>query len=335
MNHYYNQSNASGQSARRRISHRPAFNRMIAGMAALACASMLSACSALQGDGDSSDDALLLGLAALATAPQNLALRFEAVSGSQSVSCTSSFTGNLGGSVGTRTMNLNDLRFYVSNIRLLSGETEIPVTIPSDGVWQTTGAALVDLEDGSNGCATTGTTATNNTVNVVAPTGVSATGVVFDLGLPDSLNQLENGTAPSPLNLNALYWSWAIGYKFTRIEFTDAGAAFKTQIHLGALECGGDISQNSCAKPYRSSVRLTQSSGFNPATTSIALDFETMLASFDAFTGTRRGCMPEQPPAAGSATAEETANCPNLLGNFGLQAGTGVATGTQQAFKLQ
>ena len=156
---------------------------------------------------------------------------------------------------------------------------------------------------------------------------------MFDLGLPDSVNQLNNSTAASPLNLNQMYWSWSIGYKFSKLEMRATDAGFTTLVHFGSLNCGGDISSNTCSQPFRSQIRATSTSGFNPASNSIVLDMNDALASFDPSTGTRRGCMPLKPPPA-AANAEETAECPKLLSNFGLNT-DGSASGTQSAFRIQ
>ena len=280
-------------------------------------------------DGDTS--LLLLSAAAFLNTP--VTLNFNVVSGTQSVRCGSNFTvaKAVNGST-TRTFDPQDLRFYISNLRLLGadGVSQFPVNFGNDGVWQYNGAALLDFEDGTGSCV--GSSATNSSISGTSTAGAYS-GVVFDLGLPDSLNQLSNSTAPSPLNLNQMYWSWSIGYKFTKVEFQDTGSGHLMRSHLGSLNCGGDISSNTCANPFRSEVRVTSTSGFNPATNTVALDINELTNGFNT-TVAALSCMPLKPPPAGAPSASEATECPKLLTQLGLDS-NGQATGTQSAFVVQ
>ncbi|MCR9143962.1 MAG: metallo-mystery pair system four-Cys motif protein [bacterium] len=281
---------------------------------------------------DSDTNLLLLSAAAILNTP--VTLNFSVVSGTQTVQCGSTFTVNkaVNGST-TRTFNPEDLRFYISNIRMIGadGVSELPVSFGNDGVWQYNGAALLDFEDATGNCS--GSTDTNTRISGTTVAG-GYSGVVFDLGLPESLNQLSNSTAPSPLNLNQMYWSWSIGYKFTKIEFTDTGSTRLVRSHFGSLNCGGDISSNTCANPYRSSVRVTSTSGFDPTTNAIALDINELTNGFDSTGGANLSCMPLKAPPAGAPAGDEVTECPKLLTQMGLDS-SGNATGTQSAFAIR
>ncbi|MCB1308591.1 MAG: metallo-mystery pair system four-Cys motif protein [Leptospiraceae bacterium] len=288
---------------------------------------LFTGASGCTGNSDGNSDALFLLLAA-SLSDVSYFVEYDIVSGGQSVRCGSSFTVDkaVNGST-TKTLNPYDLRFYVSNVRFLVGNSEHAVTLPDDGAWQYGNVALLDFENATGNC--TGTSAMNSTIHAKIPAG-TYDGIAFDLGVSESMNQLNNGTAPSPLNINQMYWSWSLGYKFTKIEFRATDATYTTQLHLGSLDCGGDVSSNSCAKPYRSSIKIV--GGFQPGFNKVTLDLNEALSGFNPSSGTRMGCMPMKPPAAGASTAEELTECPKLLGTMGVDATSGVATGSQSAF---
>lgn len=65
----------------------------------------------------------------------------------------------------------------------------------------------------------------NSAVKGKVPAG-RYTAVTFDLGVPFALNHADVASAPSPLNVKAMWWSWQGGYKFVRVDMkTDAPAA--------------------------------------------------------------------------------------------------------------
>ncbi len=302
-------------------------------VAALAAALSMNCAQLGLDEEDDSDDTNLLLLSAAAFLNTPVTLNFNVVSGTTNVRCGTNFTVNkaVNGST-TRTMDPQDLRFYISNLRMIGadGVSEFPVSFGDDGVWQYSGAALLDFEDATGSCS--GNADMNMSISGTS-LGGGYRGVVFDLGLPESLNQLSNTTAPSPLNLNQMYWSWAIGYKFTKLEFQDTGSSLLMRSHFGSLNCGGDISSNTCANPYRASVRVTSTSGFNPATQTIALDMNELTDSFDT-TSSALSCMPLKSPPAGAPSGDEATECPKLLTQMGLDS-DGQATGSQAAFVIQ
>lgn len=306
---------------------------LVLALAALFALSINCAQLGLESDDDDLDESTLLLTAAAAFLNTPVRLNFNVVSGTTDVRCGSNFTVSkaVNGST-TRTMDAQDLRFYISNLRMIGadGVSEFPVSFGDDGVWQYSGAALLDFEDATGNCS--GNSDMNMSISGTT-TGGGYSGVVFDLGLPESLNLLSNSTAPAPLNLNQMYWSWAIGYKFTKLEFTDTVSTNLVRSHFGSLNCGGDISSNTCANPYRSSVRVTSTSGFDPSTQTIALDVNEMMDNFDA-TGAALSCMPLKAPPAGAPSGDEAVQCPKLLTQLGLSS-DGQATGSQASFVIR
>ncbi len=307
-------------------------SRFAASAAAVLFAGATLQCNALGLDQDTEAAPNHTLLTALAFVASPIAIEFDLSSGSTSVRCNQTFTVSaaVDGST-TKTLNLTDARFYVSNVRLISGGTLLPVTLPDDGVWQYGGAALLDFENATGNCS--GSSDTNTSIRGYAPVA-NYTGIVFDLGLPDSLNSLSNSTTPSPLNINQMYWSWSLGYKFTRLEFQATDATFTTLLHLGSLDCGGDVSSNTCSQPFRANI-LASTTSFNTDSQKVTLDMNRALSGFDPSTGSRRGCMPLKPPAASGSTTEESVECPKLLSNFGIDSTTGQAASLQSAFVIQ
>jgi uncharacterized repeat protein (TIGR04052 family) len=125
---------------------------------------------------------------------------------------------------------LTDLRFYVSNVKLLKADgTAVAVTL-DESTWQanagTDSVALIDFEDGTctNGGATGGTN-TKITGNVASGTYV---GVSFVLGVPESLNHVNPAlsTTPKPIDASVpgMAWSWQAGRKFMKIELSPENA---------------------------------------------------------------------------------------------------------------
>ncbi len=308
--------------------------RTLAGFAALttglnffiACNSInLSALTGQQEEDALPDSVLLAGLlnATLGSASRTASVAFKALdSNSSAFNCGSTFfvdttTG------GSGTMTPIDLRFFVSEVKLIDWNgTTSSAPLTSDGVWQAYGAGLLDFENSTGLCANSSPN-TNTTLRMNAPIG-SWQGIEFTLGLPYELNKTDNsGSATSsPFNSTGMYWSWTSGYKFTKIEW-NGHAGNKVNWHIGSTGCTG-IQSADCAKPYRSTVRLTHADGFNPIADTLVFDWETALSNFPRDTGATKFCMP----------GDADADCQKLLTNVGL-ATTGAATGAAAAFRIQ
>jgi uncharacterized repeat protein (TIGR04052 family) len=210
---------------------------------AAACAAAQARCLALCSPGDGG------------TLP--VQLKFGAKLGSEPFSCTGTYSG-----VGTDNSTIKpvDLRFYVHDVRLIAaGGVQTPVTL-DQSPWQYQNVALIDLEDRTGSCAD-GTAETNALIKGTVPKGIY-NGVAFKLGVPSALNHADVSTAPSPLNVSGLYWSWLMGRIFlsSMIEAqvegdagSDAGRPV-SNVHLGSTGCTGspqDGGAAACSKPNR------------------------------------------------------------------------------------
>ncbi len=216
--------------------------------------------------------------------PRAITLNFGAVAGTAGVACGSPIN-NLGS--GNVSAQLKDLRFYVSNVKLLAADgTEVALTLPANDDWNYTvgsdAVTLIDLEDGTGACAG-GTAATNATLKGSVPAG-NYVGLKFTMGVPFALNHSDYATATKPLDLQAMAWSWQSGRKFAKIEVTDPDGATGTwtaktfNMHLGSTGCTGNPATGAtanCAVPNRMDVKLAT---FNPDNQKLVVDVQALLA---------------------------------------------------------
>ncbi len=255
---------------------------------------------------------------ALSGCPQrSIALQFRAKVGEQAFACGTQYEG-----IGTKSSSLmpSDFRFYVSDIRLVTTNgDEVPLTLEQDGIWQLQNLAFLDFEDGTGPCREFGNAAINSTVRGTVPAGIY-NGVRFTLGIPPVLNHGDASTAPSPLNVTSMFWSWRTGYKFIRVDTADD----KYRIHLGSTGCTGTppVTPVTCTRPNQPAVEL---SGFDPDTSVIVADLAALLADSDIDFNeidTPPGCM----------SGADDLDCETLFANFGLSFADGSSDPTQQKF---
>jgi uncharacterized repeat protein (TIGR04052 family) len=294
----------------------------------------------------------LAALAALIATPvlaeMQVEIPFAAEMAGQPFTCAASFAG-----VGTTqsTVQFGDFRLFVSNVRLIGAEgAEVPVTLAQDGIWQLAGTALIDFEDATGACAN-GTAETNTTLRGTAPEG-SYTGLAFDIGVPFAQNHGDPTLAASPLNLTAMFWTWAAGYKFIKIDLATSGqplpAPMKAAmdgaadhsatmkdgpkgwaLHLGSTGCASDSKTTApaadCANPNRVAVRLD---GFVPGTGHVLIDPAPVLAGANVDVNA-----PET--AAGCMSFPKDGDCPPVMSALGLGYDGTPAVGVQQMFSLR
>jgi uncharacterized repeat protein (TIGR04052 family) len=243
-----------------------------------------------------------------------ITLQFKAMVGDQPFKCGQVYEGI--GTSGDRIIPA-DLRFYISNIRLVTNmDKEVPLALVQDHVWQDEDVVLLDFEDKTPPC-NQGTTQTNGTVHGRAPAG-SYTGVRFTLGVPFSLNHQNQAIASSPLNLTSMFWSWQSGYKFLRFdEATDA-----VRMHLGSTGCVYSSPPHvaTCARPNRGEISLT---GFDPSADTIVFDLAALFTDFNLASN-----VPDTPPGCMSDT--DDADCSILMRNLGINFDNGMPDPSRQ-----
>lgn len=239
---------------------------------------------------------------------------------------------------------LVDTRFYVSSVLLLDASgNAVPLMMADSGASQSAkGLALLDFgyDNATSGSPVTCTAAytTQITGKVVPGT---YTGISFTVGVPirstdfatklNHTNAADTITAPQPLQVSAMAWSWQSGRKFTKIEFMPNAAidkigattTTKWNVHVGSTGCAGDptvgTNETTCTNPNRLAVKFDS---FNAATQKIVFDvgqlFKDADVSFEG--GGAAGCM------SGPTDPE----CGPILKALGLDLATGkVLTGAQ------
>jgi uncharacterized repeat protein (TIGR04052 family) len=184
--------------------------------------------------------------------PAAFSLSFVAVANGKEVGCTDAIGGL--GPGGKITVELSDLRFYVSNLKLLDADGQ-PVSFTlDDNEFQYNGkdgsVSLIDLTGTTEGaCAASSIAFAEGTKRVNAAmkgtTLVSqVASVSFDVGVPQQVMKETIAAhtpegAPSPLG--EMYWTWATGYRHFVFNFAvDAGADGKGDgyVHIGSRDCG-------------------------------------------------------------------------------------------------
>ncbi|MCW1967797.1 MAG: metallo-mystery pair system four-Cys motif protein [Anaerolineae bacterium] len=264
----------------------------------------------------------LVGCAPAVAPEESFSVKFALKANNEDIVCGKEYA-NLGAKQSKA--QIIDARFYVSNVRLVTAQgQEVPLKLDQDQKWQYDNVALLDFENGTGLCRDSGTADLRDIVVGKAPAG-KYTGVNFDLGVPFKLNHADVTKAPSPLNVQAMWWNWQGGYKFVRIDLrTDSAAPDNTWlIHLGSTGCGGamggghDMSADTSKPPAmpckNSNLAGVSLKEFDPKTSVVVADLGGLLKNVNV-----RESTPKPP---GCMSGPDDPDCANLLPNFGLGSG--------------
>lgn len=227
-------------------------------------------------------------------AKQKVSIQFTASVGAKAFDCKGIYE-NIGANHDT--VKAQDLRYFVSEVELVKKDgTAVPVELEQDGVWQYKNLALMDFEDGTGGCSN-GNAGMHKEVTGEIAAG-EYTGLRFTLGVPFELNHLDATTAPSPLNMTAMFWNWQSGYKFMRAEVAPVGNPQKDAakpangkpamdkpwtygfpMHLGSTGCASasrtTAPEKECEHPNRVVISFES---FNASTDAVNFDLAKLLA---------------------------------------------------------
>ncbi len=231
-------------------------------------------------------------------------VEFVGMVGSEMAACGQTYAG-----IGTTSsdLTLTDFRLYVHDVRVVTMDgVEVPVTLEQDGVWQHEGVALLDFENG-DGCEA-GTAETHTSITGTAADGGPFRAVRFRLGVPFELNHADAATAPSPLNLTAMFWNWRGGYKFFRVDGRTTGQPMGYRIHLGSTACDGDDRGNvtTCGNPNRPEIEVP----IDPATGAVRVDVAALLSGSDVDS--------DQGDAPGCMSGVDDPDCGPIFEGFGI-----------------
>jgi len=199
-----------------------------------------------------------------------------------------------------------DARFFLHGLTFLDPEgVAIPTTIDDDGTWQDGDVALIDGANTDGACD--GSEAMRDVVTGSRDPGEVAA-VRFTIGVPPERNHLDAATAPAPLNTPGMFWSWAGGFKYVRVEGSTADKPDIT-VHLGASACvGGVVEGYACENDHLATITVEGMT--DPNLDRVRFDVAALLAGLDlsaprADGDTVDGCMsftgdPECPPIYGA-----------------------------------
>lgn len=172
------------------------------------------------------------------TTTSNVIVPFTAQVNGTTFTCGTTYKG-VGNAV-TDSYQISDFRFYIHNLRLKDHYDNklYPVELKQDGKWQYNNIALLDFE---NGCVN-GTSNVNTQVTFNLPSGKNTSdfkGMCFTLGLPFTENHADPASAPAPINITGMLWSWTTGRKFIRVDGIGDPTGLKTSfhVHLGSTGC--------------------------------------------------------------------------------------------------
>jgi uncharacterized repeat protein (TIGR04052 family) len=249
-------------------------------------------------------------LASCSGAKSPLHIEFAPVFGGQVLTC-----GDTAGAV-----QLTDLRFYVSEIELVTTSDDVVnLQLEQDGIWQQADLAFLDMEDGQGFCDN-GTSDINATLRGLAPDR-DYIGIRFVIGVPFDRNHADPLTANAPLGEGAMHWHWRAGYKFLRAGIQTADDGF--WLHLGSTGCKGTVQDiTGCNAPNRVYVELMD---FIPGEDVVEVDLTALVANTDLEDGIATDC------SSGPAESD----CAASFASLGLSHATGTSGHSQRVFRKQ
>lgn len=260
-------------------------------------------------------------------------ITFKAVLADQDFKCGTAVTGQ--GAFGT-TVTPMDFRTFVQDVKLIDDQgVEFPVALDVRPPWQSADVALLDFEDGTGACASSGNTETNVTITGKVATGNRYTAISFVNGVPEALNHDDPATLTEPLaSYAALHWDWLMGFRFVKLELAaladpgDPNTTVATSVvHIGSVGCanaptdvdaGPDAPSIVCSKPNRNRVVLAD---YNVGKSVIVADVGRLFGSTNL--GVDSTCH-------GSGPA-----CEQPLSSLGIDPATGLPLSDQSLYSVQ
>jgi len=281
----------------------------------------------LDGDGQVTSDELVTAVERSLSGCdlQTVELRFRGRVGDLPFACGTTYEN--AGAAGSRWLP-TDFRFYVHGVRLIRADRSEVALHLEQNAFQNGDVALLDFEDDSGPCSN-GTAATNAVVRGQVPRG-EYTGVRFALGVPFERNHVDASSAPSPLNLTAMFWGWRGGYKFLRVDsFVILDDDFpEFRVHLGSTGCryGRPLEVAGCTRANRADLRFDD---FAAARDVIVADLGALVADSDLTVN-----LPETAPGCMADLGDS--DCDPLLRNLGVDPADGFPSPpTQKFFRVE
>ncbi len=157
------------------------------------------------------------------------------------------------GSGQSKALQINDLRYYLSDISLKSATgSETKLALVNDNAWQNDEIALMDFRENCllNSGIDNGLNASLSNTQVIANASVealnTASELCFTVGLPDHVNHADPDSADSPLNVTGMNWIWLVGHKHFRFDAIadPQNSATAFNFHLGNTGCSNALGED-------------------------------------------------------------------------------------------
>jgi uncharacterized repeat protein (TIGR04052 family) len=288
--------------------------------------------------------------AAAAEQLSSFSLRFAYSAGDRVLACGDTLTGQ--GLDGKQTVDINDLRFFVSDLRLVDKDgKDVAFTLDKNDFQLSHPAgqvSLVDLTSNTVGGCTVdafpsseGTARVHEAITGTAPVGKVA-GVRFSVGVPQAVMKkaIKDYTMegqPSPLG--DLQWPWSLGWRHFALNFglkDQAGTPGIGYVHLGSLDCAAtdtDLAltdRESCTYVNTPAVALDNFSLTNDVVT---VDIPTILKKVDFIDDLYddKFNVIGQGPAVACHSLPDLPDCPPVFEAFGLSLATGKADASKDS----
>lgn len=267
----------------------------------------------------------LTGCEQQAAEPRTVSISFATKVGNEPFSCSATF-----GNLGTKKTSAQplDMRMYVHDVHLVRDDgSEEPVALDQDGQWQRDGLAFLDFEDGTGTCQT-GSPEMRTKITGTVPEG-NYVGIGFTVGVPPEQNHLDAATAPAPLNIPGMWWSWKGGYKFIRLEMqTPVNPIY--YFHLGSTACDGTVNDGfSCAASNQAHIHLDD---FQVDKNTVVFD----IAAFYAQADLDHQVDPMNDGISGCMSFPGDPECPSVFEALGMTfEGQGASNPQQSAFRVE
>ncbi|MBL8951982.1 MAG: metallo-mystery pair system four-Cys motif protein [Myxococcaceae bacterium] len=286
-----------------------------------------------------------LALAACGGAkPEAFTLRFQALVDGAPKGCTDELTGFGAGS--DQKVGINDLRFYVSNLKFTdrAGNTVAATLDKNDFQYDSAEGqvSLIDLTGNTEGtCGMSmlgggeGTARTNDSIKGTTLLGEVA-GVSFDVGVPQPVMKkviADNTAEGAPSPMREMYWSWNSGYRHLVFNFTvrtPTNAPGEGYLHVGSRNCNAMgmkalADRDRCEFVNTPKVALT---GFDLTKDQVGLDLRKLLANIDFVSPLYDAnfVVIGMGPGVECHSGPTQPDCAPLFTSLGLDMGTGGAT---------
>jgi uncharacterized repeat protein (TIGR04052 family) len=267
--------------------------------------------------------------------PLNFELRFNAVSGSESVNCEQVLH-QLGST--SANASLLDFSVFIHGLKFIRADGSSIAANLISNEWQSRNVALLDFQDKSDSCSGA-IKPTNKTIQGSIATKEDFIAIEFTLGIPPELNHVDPSSVEAPLNASNMFWSWQSGYKSMRIDLSPEGGIQRPGdpdflgtnyfFHLGSTGCSGDPIRGEAVKCARVNQPVIRLNGFNIESNAIKIDVARLVSGLNI-----RSDVADSP---GCMSSEFDTECGVFFDNLGLNLNSGLSSPSalQTVFSVQ